>query len=132
MFLQGQKLVRAALATESKGSSFVEVLIATVIMSIMVLSLGFALVSLVRGADWVDRTTTATNVARSQMEYVKAQPYNTTYQELGPADLPQDWVGSDDINISIDDVSAGYSQRITVAVSYAGDSYALQGYKVRR
>lgn len=132
MLKRSQQLCHKAGSQNSKGATLVELVIAIAIIGVVIVSLVYAISSSVLATNWVDQKTTVTNIARSQMEYVKSQPYGDSYQELSLDDLPQDWAEDDDINILVEDVTAGYAQRITVAVSYVGKSYELQGYKANR
>ncbi len=119
-----------------KGQSYIEVLIATVILGIVVVGLLHGVVAGILGTRSVDMRTTAVNIARSQMEYIKAQPYDYTppYYNVLPLDeLPQGWSPSQIGIVATPVDGSQYLQLITVTVSYGdGQSFTLEGYRSNR
>lgn len=109
-----------------KGTTLIESVIAIVLVSIAVVALLEALSVGIFGTMDVDRKTSALNLAKSQVEYVKAQAYNAS---IGDGNLSQVYglitENSSDIidivnyNINGQVVNVNESlQKITVNVSY--------------
>jgi len=73
----------------------------------------------------------AESLAKSQMEYVRAQDYDASYLEIViPADLDAQGY---DVGIGVVDVHVAKLQKITVTVDRGGDIlFTLVGYKVNR
>ena len=73
----------------------------------------------------------ADSLAKSQMEYVRAQDYAASYSEIAiPADLAAQGY---DVGIGVEDVHVDELQKITVTVDRNGDTaFTLVAYKVDR
>lgn len=73
----------------------------------------------------------AESLAKSQMEYVRAQDYAASYSEIAiPADLAAQGYG---VGIGVEDVHVDELQKITVTIDRGGDIlFTLVGYKVNR
>lgn len=127
-----------------RGFSLIESVIAVFIVSLVILGLMAALNGGIIGTLNVDRKTSALNLAKSQLEYTKAQPYNASAGNLSVVyDLSEVYgliTGSDSgvsdlinygVNGSVEYVNNGSAmQRIIVNVSYLpGKTVQLIGYK---
>lgn len=73
----------------------------------------------------------AESLAKSQMEYVRAQDYAASYSEIAiPADLDAQGY---DVGIGVEDVHVDELQKITVTIDRGGDIlFTLVGYMVNR
>ena len=73
----------------------------------------------------------AESLAKSQMEYIKAQEYAESYLEIT---VPSDLVAQGyDVDIGVEDVHLNELQKITVTVDRNGDTaFTLVSYKVNR
>lgn len=113
-----------------RGFTLIEVLVSLAILgttSVAFLS-GFSTASL--GGSIVDKRETAKNLAESQMEYVKDQPYATSY--VPSPELSNEYAGYS-VNISVNSVTArdGNIQKIIVIVKQQDKEVTrLEGYKV--
>ena len=144
--------VRKACQGSSRGLSLIEVLIAVALMGIIAIAVLSALSTASAALIVADERATAESLARSQLEYVKNQPY-IDYSEAGHQDY--DWI------CDVIDCPEGYTaevvaepidpetgqphpynegegrfeqddgiQKITVTVSRDGDEViTLEGYK---
>jgi len=78
-----------------------------------------------------DERDTATNLAASQMEYIKNQPWATQYT---PALVPSEYVGySVKVPISVQSIIQRDNniQKITITIVHQNrEIYTLEGYKV--
>lgn len=74
----------------------------------------------------------AESLAKSQMEYIKAQEYAESYLEITvPSDLVAQGYAIDDPTVN--DIHSGELQKITVTVTRNGDGvFTLVDYKVNR
>ncbi len=120
-----------------KGFSLIEVIIAVALLGIIGIALLSGLATASRALFIADERATAESLARSQMEYVKNQPYAASYT---PDSVPAEYAGYlATINTEpIESSPGGSLQRIRVTISHngtpiitAGD-YTLEGYKVER
>jgi len=121
------------------GFSLIEVLIAIAIISVVAVAFMQALGVGVMGTHWVDTGTTALNLARSQMEYVKSQEYIVYNTSCNPIlGIPYMTIGEipsgysvNTIVCEVQDADADILQHITVtATSQDGTtSVELEGYK---
>ena len=73
----------------------------------------------------------AESLAKSQMEYVRAQDYAASYSEIAiPADL---YAQGYDVGIGVEDVHVDELQKITVTIDRGGEIlFTLVGYMVNR
>jgi type II secretion system protein I len=113
-----------------KGFTLIEVLVAVAIIGIggVAFFSGFNTVS--KGTFIIDERETAKNLAESQMEYVKTQPYSASYNPSSI--LSNEYIGYS-ANISVAAIASrdGNIQKITVTVTrQAKEVTHLDGYKV--
>ncbi|MEX1252798.1 MAG: hypothetical protein WEE64_00510 [Dehalococcoidia bacterium] len=113
------------------GASLVEVLVAIGITGIAIVGLLAGVSTGSLGVSTADERVSAENLARSQLELTKSQPFDpvpATYATVSP---PAGY----GIAVSAQDISGGDSavQLITVTVSRGADTLTvLEGYKVDR
>ena len=128
------QLIRKGLAPslDEKGTGLIEVLVASAIVGMAFVALLGALSTGALAVNKADRRFTAENLARSQMEYTKAQEYQVApayYDVMSP--LPDGYsivAEASAISGRDDDV-----QKITVTVSHKGEAvYVLEDLKVNR
>ncbi len=115
-----------------KGQSLLEVLIATALIGMVVVGLMGGVVVGILGTNSVDQGTTATNIARSQMEFVKSQE---GYQpDLSNYPLISEIPAGYSVAVSGVEITPGYLQKITVTVfdSDGQSLFTLEGYKTNR
>jgi len=77
----------------------------------------------------------AESLAKSQMEYIKAQEYAESYLEITvPSDLVAQGYAIDDPTVeTVEDIPADELQKITVTVTHNEDEvFTLVDYKVKR
>jgi len=122
-----------------KGFSLVEVVIAIGVLAIVAATIVTYFAWSFRVFGYVDVKATAESLARSQMEYIKAQPYseNGTYTRIDLGSFPGydiPWPPS------VDNVTSGL-QKITVTVirtyfeepgEQRTENVTLEGYKLNR
>lgn len=109
---------------EQKGLSLIEVLIGLSILGVVIIALLAGLITAVLGVGQVDQRTMALNLARSQMEYIKSEPYD--------ADGSYTTIAGDGISFTVSPVN-DVLQQITVTVTYGdGKSVQLDGYRTNR
>ena len=118
---------------DEEGTGLIEVLVASAIMGIAFVALLGALSTGALAVNKADRRVTAETVARSQMEYTKAQEYRlapvVTYDIFSP--LPANY----SVVASASTISGrvGDMQRVTVTVSYKGEAvYVVEDFKANR
>jgi len=132
------------LITGQKGLTLIEVLIAIALLGMIAVPFLTALSTSSEGIIIADEKTTAESLVRSEMEYVKNSPYNSTgfsYDISTTPDEPPSW----DSSHALDDRYAGYSvnvtgvpidlhiQNITVEVYHGNESVLTTStYKVER
>lgn len=99
--------------TGQKGLTLIEVLIAIAILGMIAVPFLTALSTSSRGIIIADERTTAESLVRSEMEYIKNSPYNSTgfsYQ-IPPTANNTPWGGFHDLDDYYAD--AGYSVNVT-------------------
>jgi len=100
------------LVSSQKGTTLIEVLIAIALLGLIAVPFLTALSTSSRGVIIADERTTAESLVRSEMEYVKNSPYNSTgfsYDVSTTPDEPPPW----DSSHALDDRYAGYSVNVT-------------------
>ncbi len=117
-----------------KGFTLIEVIIAVALLGVIAIAFLGALGTASLAMFIADERATAESLARSQMEYIKSQPYsdNVTYDEIDLDDFPGYEVGL--LTTPLDDGI----QKITITISHLGKTITtsgnitLEGYKVDR
>ena len=124
--------VRGALWGGSRGVTLIEALVAIVLVAIIAVAFLGALTTAARSAALADIRTNAESLARSELEYVKSQPFSPATQESPDTwdyQLPHngctcvnhpDW-WDDDNPPSLDDEYAGYSVKVEALQVPKGD-----------
>ena len=109
------------------GFSLVEIIIVVAMLGVVGVALVGALASGVRGTDLVAQRSTALQLARSQIESIKNQPYNAT-----PSAYATVAADNNDFVISVagTELTAGFLEQIDVTVTYPRGSTTLSAYKV--
>jgi prepilin-type N-terminal cleavage/methylation domain-containing protein len=100
--------------TGQKGLTLIEVLIAIAILGMIAVPFLTALSTSSRGIIIADERTTAESLVRSEMEYIKNSPYNSTGFSYAAnisttPTKPPSWDGSH----ALDSYYAGYSVNVT-------------------
>jgi prepilin-type N-terminal cleavage/methylation domain-containing protein len=114
-----------------KGFTLIEVVIAIGILGIIAAAFMAALAGASRALFIADERATAESLARSQMEYVKSQPYsnNVTYLKLASANIP---AGYDISFVTANVTGTTGLQKIDVTVKHLTNNklvITLEGYK---
>jgi prepilin-type N-terminal cleavage/methylation domain-containing protein len=76
---------------KQNGLTLIEVLISLAILGIIAAGIMLGLNSAVKGVAFTDSRETAKNIAETQMEYIKASKYSTSYSLYTPSPLPAYW-----------------------------------------
>ena len=101
------------LVSGQKGTTLIEVLIAIALLGLIAVPFLTALSTSSKGIIIADERTTAESLVRSEMEYVKNSPYNSTgfsYEVPPTANNTPPW---DPSRTALDDWYAGYSVSVT-------------------
>ena len=116
-----------------KGVSLIEVLVAVGILAVIGGGLSYALYSGYRGNSTVTGYATAERLARTQLEAVKAAPYDDTLPlEYPIIDLPNNYSISLDVAKKDGDGDGGTIQTITVTVTFGAEAVlTLQTFKTK-
>jgi prepilin-type N-terminal cleavage/methylation domain-containing protein len=111
-----------------KGFTLIGVVIAIALVGIIAAAFLGGLANASKALFTTDTHATGNNLAESQMEYVKKQPYATAYI---PAPIPSEYVGYS-VTIDVTPLEDGNIQKITVTVSQQDkpEVIILEGYKV--
>jgi prepilin-type N-terminal cleavage/methylation domain-containing protein len=113
---------------DERGFSLLEVIVSLALLGIVGVGLLSALATVSSVTLKTDERQTATNLAETQMEYVKNQGYAASYT---PAPIPSNYVGYT-VNITASSLQDSNIQKITVVTGRAGKvPVRLEGYKVR-
>jgi Tfp pilus assembly protein PilV len=125
-----------------RGTTLIETVISIFLISVVVVTLLESLNVGITGTLNLSRKTSALNLAKSQMEFVKAQKYNASTGDISDSGVYRSIMTGENIsdrvnyNISgqVSDVSVNQSlQLVTVNVSYLhGKQVQLTGYKAAR
>ena len=118
---------------KESGFSLIEVIIAIAILGVIAVAFFSGLATASRSIYIADERATAENLARSQMEYVKEQPYlvGGAYDIIDLSAYPDSY----EIDLDVDSLAGalGGIQKITVTVSHHGNVIVtLEDYKVNR
>ena len=128
----GQLIGKGLSSNDEEGAGLIEVLVASAIVGMAFVALLGAVSTGARAVNRADRRFTTESLARSQMEYTKAQEYRLapdTYDTFSP--LPAGYsVVAEASAISGRDADV---QMITVTVSHKGEAvYVLEDFKANR
>lgn len=113
-----------------RGFSLIEVVIALLLLGIIGVALLSGLATASKAIYIADERATAESLARSQMEYVKKQPYATSYTAPIDAEYTDAGYSAVIADRFLQDTNI---QEITVTVSHHGNVIiTLENYKVNR
>jgi len=126
-----------------KGQVLLEVLIGVTILAVVMVALLQGFHAGIVGTKRVDERTAALNLAQSQMEYIKSQPYQAYddegdpvegngYDKIDEEEIPAGFT-ADDIEIAIanlgNETSPDVIQQVMITVTYDEEaSVDLEGY----
>ncbi|MBN1643458.1 MAG: hypothetical protein JW856_01360 [Dehalococcoidales bacterium] len=127
--------VRKAITGGEEGTTFVETLVALVILSTVALAFLSGLATITKAGAITDTQSTAESLALSQMEYVKQCTYqvNVTQYPVDPElTVPSEWevlpASVQPVHVTDDGL-----QEITVSVQYHDRTVlSMKGYKANR
>ena len=108
-----------------RGLGLIEVIIVTAMFGTVGVALVGALAAGVRGTDLVAQRSTALQLARSQIESIKNQPYAEPIAYVTVTPPNNDY----EISIGGTSLTPGYLQEIAVSVAYLGETSTLSAYK---
>jgi len=116
--------------SSERGATLVETLIAVAIAGIAITALLAGLSTGSMAVQKSDERTTAENLARAQMEYTKGLAYLAAPASYTTISAPDGYsISAQAASISGRDADI---QKITVTVSYNGNSFTLEGFKADR
>lgn len=130
------KLRKTRMAQDQRGFTLVEVLVSIALLGIVAAGLFTGLGTTSKVLFNTDARETAKNLAETQMEYVKKQPFVLGAATYHAAPLPPEQSGYT-ATIAVVTGSAltpardDNLQKIIVTISVAGITYTLEDYKVR-
>jgi prepilin-type N-terminal cleavage/methylation domain-containing protein len=111
-----------------RGFSLIEVVVSLALLGIIGVGFLSILATVSKVTFTTDERQTASNLAETQMEYVKSQGYATSYE---PAPIPPEYA-SYIVSIDASSLQDSNIQKITVTVRHQNKVPArLEGYKVR-
>lgn len=115
-----------------RGQTLIEVLIGVILLAVVILGLLQGLSVGVWGTINVSQRSTALNLARSQLEYIKSQPYDG--EEPFEYDIIPDVPAGFQVEISdVAELTEDALQQVTITVTYLqGKSVGFVGYKAAR
>ena len=117
-----------SLSRDDKGISIVEVIVAVALLGIIGVGFLSALFTVSRVTLTTDERQTASNLAETQMEYVKSLGYATAYE---PAPTGTEYTGYT-VNINTAPLQDSNIQKITININHDSKlASTLEGYKVR-
>ncbi len=111
--------------TDSQGFTLLEVLLATVLLSVAFLGLTAMTTSTIRGLSFSDKLTTATTLAREKIEQIKHAPSPTVTTANYPPEDFQTMVGYARFHRAVtitDNTPEQNMKTITITVSWRADS----------
>jgi type II secretory pathway pseudopilin PulG len=115
-------------AQDQRGLGLVESIVAVAILGSAVVTFISGLSAGIIAVREGDQEVVAQRLARTQLEYIKSCPYNTSYSKV---DEPEGYTISVEV-ASIPDTDTDI-QKITVTISREGDNIlTVEGYKVNR
>jgi Tfp pilus assembly protein PilV len=122
---------RAVVVDAQAGVGLVETLVAVAILGVTLVTLLAAISTGSIGVATTEERVSAENLARSQLEYAKSQPYSTAPASYATVTPPAGYaISADAISIPEGDSSV---QKITVTVTRDGDTLlTVEDYKVDR
>jgi type II secretory pathway pseudopilin PulG len=114
-----------------RGSLLINTLVATAILAVIGTTILTALATTSKAVHITDERDTAMNLALSQLEFVKDQPWAAQYT---PAPIPSEYNGySTTINVENITQRDSNIQKIMVTVEHQNkEVVTLEGYKVNR
>jgi prepilin-type N-terminal cleavage/methylation domain-containing protein len=119
------------ISREQRGSTLVEVLVATAIIGITATTILTSLELSFKILPKTDGNETARNIAETQMEYVKGTSWQASYSPITPTPVPPDFSNfTSTINVTTLPNRDNNIQKITVTVTAPRGSYILEDYKV--
>ena len=123
--------LKRAIVDGQEGVGLVETLVAVAILGVTLVVLLAAISTGSTGVATTEERVTAENLARSQLEYTKSQPYSTAPASYATVTPPAGYaVSADATSIPEGDSSV---QKITVTVARDGDTLlTVEDYKVDR
>jgi type II secretory pathway pseudopilin PulG len=114
-----------------RGSLLIQTLVAVALVAILGTTILTALATTSKAVHITDERDIATNLALSQMEILKGQPWAAQYT---PAAIPTEYVGySVKVPIAVESISQRDNniQKIKITIlHYAKEVVTLEGYKV--
>ena len=120
-------------SNSERGGLLVQTLVAIALLGIIGTAVLSAMATTSKAVRITDERDTATNLATSQMEYVKDLNWQTQYT---PAPIPAEYIGySVKEPISVQSISQRDNniQKITITIVYQNrEIFTLEGYKVYR
>jgi len=114
-----------------RGSLLIQTLVAIALLAVIGTTILTALATTSKAVRITDERDTATNLALSQMEYVKNQPWAAQY---APAPIPPEYDGYS-ATINVENITQRDSniQKISVTVIHQSrEVVTLEGYKVNQ
>ena len=110
-----------------KGFSLVEVLVSLAVVSLVAVAFLSGVATVSRVLPTADERGTANNLAQTQTEYVKGQPYATSY---APASIPAEF-DNYTAAIDVEALQDGNIQKITVTIRHHDRAVTkLESYRV--
>ncbi len=116
------------LMKSEKGFSLIEVMIAIALLGIIGVAILGALATASNAMFVADERATAESLARSQIEYIKNQPYAGSYTPEPISDEYEGYL----VTIADELIEIGL-QKITITIEHHGEEViTLEGYKLDR
>lgn len=126
-----RKWLKKTWRSGQRGSSLLEAAVALLLLGGAVLTMVMSLSGGALAVQKDDQDVTAQGLARTQMEYIKAYPFNASAETYPSVDAPDGYAVSVDVD-SVPDTGENI-QKITATVTHSGVAVCtLQDYKVNR
>lgn len=109
-----------------RGFTLIELIIGITLLALVATGVIWGLSAGIRGVSRVETETIASQLAASQVEYIRAQPYTEppNYELISP--LPEGF----SVSVSTNVLQSGYLQEITITVAFQGRTLLqLKTYK---